>query len=243
LDVKTLKLTVQILDKALEQAKEGRVHILEFMLKTLGKYRKSVSSHAPKIKLIKVPQEKIGELIGPGGKNIKRIIAETGAQIDVNDDGSVFISATDDKAVQEGVERVEAVTKEPQSGEIYKGIVKRIQSFGAFIEILPGREGMVHVSDMSEDFVKDPGDILDIGQEVEVRVKEIDDMGRLNLSMMLDPEFDKKKEEKRNERRGSERRFDKKGPRTKRGGGPHFPKSRFLRNDRDSRVDKRNSRG
>jgi polyribonucleotide nucleotidyltransferase len=242
LDVKTLKLTVQILEKALEQAKVGRDHILKFMLKTLGKYREVVSSHAPKIKLIKVPVDKIGELIGPGGKNIKRIIAETGAQIDVNDDGSVFISAATDEAVKEGITRVEGLTKEPLPGEIYQGTVKRIQPFGAFIEILPGREGMVHVSDMSEDFVKDPGDLLSVDQQVDVRVKEVDEMGRLNLSLMLDPGFDQRKEEKKKEKRGSERRFDKGGPRSGHG-GPHFPTSRFLRNDRNDRIDKRNPRG
>ena len=242
LDVKTLKLTIQILEKALEQAKVGRDHILKFMLKTLGKYREAVSSHAPKIKLIKVPVEKIGELIGPGGKNIKRIIAETGAQIDVNDDGSVFISAVTDESVKEGIARVEGLTKDPLPGEIYQGTVKRIQPFGAFIEILPGREGMVHVSDMSEDFVKDPGDLLSLDQKVDVRVKEVDEMGRLNLSLMLDPGFDQRKEEKKKEKRSSERRFDKGGSRTGHG-GPHFPTSRFLRNDRDNRVGKRNSRG
>lgn len=242
LDVKTLKLTTQILEKALEQAKVGRDFILNFMLKTLSKSRESVSLHAPKIKLIKVPVDKIGELIGPGGKNIKRIIAETGAQIDVNDDGSVFISAESNESVKEGIIRVEGLTKEPLSGEVYQGTVKRIQPFGAFVEILPGREGMVHVSDMSEDYVKDPSDILNVGQKVEVRVKEVDDMGRLNLSLMLDPGFDLRKEEKRKEKRGNERRFDKGSVRVNRG-GPHFPTSRFLRNDRNDRIDKRNSRG
>jgi polyribonucleotide nucleotidyltransferase len=239
LDVKTLKLTLQILEKAFKQAKVGRDSILKFMLTTLGKARENVSLHAPKIKLIKVPVEKIGELIGPGGKNIKRIIADTGAQIEVNDDGSVFISAVTNEAVKEGVTRVEAITKEPLPGEIYDGTVKRIQPFGAFVEILPGREGMVHVSDMSEDFVKDPADIISVDQKVQVRVKEVDEMGRLNLSMMLDPGFDIRKEEKRKEGRGNERRFDK-GSRRPGSGGPHFPTSRFLRNDRN---DKRTSRG
>ena len=246
LDVKTLKLTLQILEKAFEQAKTGRDHILKFMLKTLKQSRENVSLHAPKIKVIRIPVEKIGELIGPGGKNIKRIIADTGAQVDVNDDGSVFISAATDDAVKEGVARVEAITKEPLPGEIYQGTVKRIQPFGAFIEILPGREGMVHVSDMSEDFVKDPADIISVDQKVEVRVKEVDDMGRLNLSLMLDPGFDQRKEEKRKEQRSGEKRFDRNARRPGEGmqrGGPHFPTSRFLRDDRNDRIDKRNSRG
>ena len=247
LDVKTLNLTLPILEKAIEQAKQGRAHILEFMLKTLGQARATVSSHAPKIKLVKIPVEKIGELIGPGGKTIKRIIAETGAQVEVNDDGTVFISGTTDEAVSEGVTRVEGLTREPVSGEVYQGTVKRIQPFGAFIEILPGREGMVHVSDMSESYVKNPNDILAVGQKVEVRVKEVDEMGRLNLSMMLDPGFDARKEERRKEQGGGggERRFDRHSGRPARGGqrgGPHFPTSRFLRDDRNDRNDKRNSR-
>ncbi len=247
LDVKTLNLTLPILEKAIEQAKQGRAHILEFMLKTLGQARATVSSYAPKIKLVKIPVEKIGELIGPGGKTIKRIIAETGAQVEVNDDGTVFISGTTDEAVSEGVTRVEGLTREPVSGEVYQGTVKRIQPFGAFIEILPGREGMVHVSDMSESYVKNPNDILAVGQKVEVRVKEVDEMGRLNLSMMLDPGFDARKEERRKEQGGGggERRFDRNSGRRARGGqrgGPHFPTSRFLRDDRNDRNDKRNSR-
>src|SRR3990167_3204406 len=189
LDVKTLKLTIGILKEAVVQAKIGRKHILDFMLKTIEKARETVSSYAPKIKLVKIPVEKIGELIGPGGKTIKKVIAETGAQVEVNDDGTVFISGTTDEAVSEGVTRVEGLTREPVSGEVYQGTVKRIQPFGAFIEILPGREGMVHVSDMSESYVKNPNDILAVGQKVEVRVKEVDEMGRLNLSMMLDPGF------------------------------------------------------
>lgn len=259
LDVKTLELTPKILEEALDQAKEGRLFILDFMLKTLKSPRTNVSKYAPKIRSIKIPTDKIGELIGPGGRNIKKIIADTGAQVDVNDDGVVFVSATSEESLKMGIESVEAITKVPVSGEIYDGEVKRLLSFGAFVEILPGREGLVHVSDMSDSFVKDPGDILKLGQKVQVRVKGIDDMGRLNLSLMLDPSFDDKKEiRKGNDRpmdrgrrftpregfqargRSSFNRDRQSGGRERGGGsgGPHFPTSRFVKENKDERFRK-----
>lgn len=239
LDVKTLKLTPAILEKAMNQAKVGRAFILDSMLKTLSQPRQSVSLHAPKIKLIKIPVDKIGELIGPGGRNIKKIIAETGAQVDVKDDGSVFISALTDESVKEGVTKVEALTKDPLPGEIYEGLVKRVQPFGSFVEILPGREGLVHVSDISEEYVNDPSDFMKVGDKVQVRVKEIDDLGRLNLSMVLDPSYDQRKEEKSKDfhdksprrfdnRRNSERRGRSRDFQGGKSGGPHFPTSRLL---------------
>lgn len=228
LDVKTEKLTLPILEKALAQSKEARMKILKKIESTIDKPRLSVSKYAPKIKVIKIDKEKIGELIGPGGKTIRKIIAETGAQIDVDDDGTVHVSGITEEDLKAGLDRIETITKEPKPGEIYQGVVKRIQPFGAFVEILPGKEGMVHVSDMREDFVKDPADIVKVGDKVEVRVKEIDELGRLNLSMMLDPSFDQKKEQRKNSYKSGGKYFEK-TPRTDRkSGGPHFPTSRLL---------------
>lgn len=257
LDVKTLNLTTAILKEALEQAKEGRAFILEAMLKVLPEARTKVSAFAPKIKVVKVPVEKIGEIIGPGGKMIKKIIAESGAEVEVEDDGSVNISGVDEASVDKGVSMVEALIKEVLPGEIYEGTVARIQPFGAFVEILPGKDGLVHVSDMAEGFVKNPEDIVHLGDKVQVRVKEIDDLGRINLSMNMDPSKDKPKEERprggfggdrggrggfgggRGGFRGGSRggfsrggrggfsrndRSDRAGER----GGPHFPTSRLL---------------
>ncbi|MDP3994661.1 MAG: polyribonucleotide nucleotidyltransferase [bacterium] len=215
MDVKALNLTTEILGKALLQAKEGRAFILKHILETIKEPRKNLSAYAPKIKVVKVPVEKIGEVIGPGGKMIKKIIAETGAGVDVEDDGSVNISGTDDSAVDAAVAWVEGLVKEVQAGETYEGEVKRIQSFGAFIEILPGKDGMVHVSDMGEDFVNDPSDILALGQKVQVRVKEIDDLGRINLSMNMDASKDKPKEQRSNDRGPSRGGYGG-------GGRPHF---------------------
>ena len=198
LDVKTLKLTTLILKKAMEQAKEGRAFILEHMLGTIKEPRKEVSAFAPKIKTVQVPVEKIGEVIGPGGKMIKKIIAETGADVDMEDDGTVSISGIDESAVDKAVEWVKNLVKVPEPGEIYEGKVVRMQPFGAFVEILPGKDGLVHVSDMSEGYVKDPADIVKEGDTVTVRVKEIDKMGRLNLSMILDPSKEKPREHREN---------------------------------------------
>ncbi len=224
------------------------------MKTAIAKPRASVSEHAPKIKVVKIPQDKIGEIIGPGGRTIREIIAETGAQVDVEDDGTVNVSGTLDKEVSSAVERIEALVKEVQPGEIYEGEVKRIQPYGAFVEVLPGKEGLVHISDMSEDFVQDPQEIVSLGDKVKVRVREIDDRGRINLSMLLE---DKRKtpratrpmrdtRSRKDERRISMRkrvrgeRFDRsrrrpyerstrdRSGRKVRSSGPHFPASRLL---------------
>lgn len=261
LDVKTLKLTLDILKKAIAQAKDGRAEILSHMLQTIKEPRGTVSSFAPKIKTVKVPVEKIGEVIGPGGKMIKKIIADTGAQVDVEDDGTVNISGMNEEAVDKAVNWVEGLVKEVKAGEIYEGKVVRMQPFGAFVEVLPGKDGLVHVSDMSEDFVKDPADIVKEGDAVTVRVKEIDNLGRINLSMILDPSKEKPREPRENGggrggfggrggARGGSFRGGDRGPRRDFGGrgrgdqrsgdrrdrggssGPHFPASRLVSTDK-----------
>jgi polyribonucleotide nucleotidyltransferase len=239
LDVKTSDLTLPILKEALVQAREAREEVLKSILKTLAKPRTKVSEFAPKIKVVKISPEKIGEVIGPGGKMIKKIIAETGAEVEVEDDGSVNISGIDEAKVNSAVSMVESLVKEVKAGEIYEGEVKRIQPFGAFIEILPGKDGMVHVSDMGKEFVKDPGDVVKIGDKVKVRVKEIDDLGRINLSMNMDPAMDRKREGQRINRGGFEKdrrsrggRFNRRQGRS-RFSGPHFPTSRFLSEKKD----------
>ncbi len=222
LDVKTLNLTPSILEQAITQAKEGRAHILKTITDTIAEPRKVVSKYAPKIKVVGIPVDRIGEFVGPGGKAIKKLIAETGASIEVDDDGSVSISAIDDSAIESAVKWVEGFAKVVQSGEIYEGTVARVLNFGAFIEILPGKEGMVHVSDMGkEGFVADANDVIKPGEKVQVRVKEIDNMGRINLSMNMDPAMDEKikaeRQAKFGDRSGGDRRGGFGGDR--RGGG------------------------
>jgi len=191
LDVKIAGLTLEQIKETLEKAKTARLQILEKMLAVIPKSRKEVSQYAPKIELVHIPIEKIGELIGPGGKTIRNIISQTGATVDVEDDGSVTISGTEETAVQKAVEWIQGLTKEIVPGEVFEGEVKRVLPFGAFVEILPGKEGMVHISQMSQGFVKNPSDIVEIGQKVKVRVLEKDEQGRINLSMLFGSESEK----------------------------------------------------
>jgi len=184
MDVKATDLSLETVKKILAQAKIGRAFILDKMLAVLPNSREQVSKFAPKISVVHVPVEKIGEIIGPGGKTIKKIIAETGAGVDVEDDGSVNISAPDKETLKKAVDWVESLVREVKAGESFEGIVKRIQPFGAFVEVLPGKDGLVHVSRMSEEYVGNPEDIVKIGQKVKVTVTEIDDMGRINLTMV-----------------------------------------------------------
>jgi len=183
LDVKIDGLTSRQIEETFQKARSGRLIILEKMLSVLPKSRSELSEYAPKIELIKIPVDKIGELIGPGGKTIKNIIAQTGATVDVEDDGSVAISGVEEQSVKRAVEWVKSITREVKAGEVFEGEVKRILPFGAFVEFLPGKEGMVHVSQMSQNFVKTPSDVVQIGQKVQVKVIEIDEQGRVNLSM------------------------------------------------------------
>ncbi len=213
LDVKVDALTDEMISEVFDRAKKARMEILKVMLGALPETRGEVSAYAPKIKMIKIDPEKIGGVIGSGGKVIKNIIATTGAQVDIEDDGSVSISAVDEEAVKKAAEWVEGLTHEVEPGEEYEGTVKRMMNFGAFVEILPGKEGLVHVSEMSTDYVQDPADVVEIGQKVKVRVKEIDDMGRINLSMKFGEDADKPS--KRPE--GGDDRGGDRGPRS--GGG------------------------
>lgn len=185
MDVKTLGLTIGQIEETLEKAKAGRLYILEKILIVLSKARPKLSEFAPKIELVRVPVEKIGEVIGPGGRVIRNIIAETGATVDVEDDGTVTVSGTSEEAVGKAVTWIKGLTREVEAGEIFEGEVKRILPFGAFVEILPGKEGMVHVSQMASQFVKNPSEVVSIGQKVKVRVMEIDEQGRTNLSMLF----------------------------------------------------------
>lgn len=197
LDVKALNLTTSILEKALDQAKRGRAEIMKIITDTLSAPRKTVSKFAPKIKMVKIPVDKIGEFIGPSGKNIKKLMADTGTEVDVNEDGSVSISGVEEEKMQKAVDWVTGFGKEVMPGEIYEGEVVRIMPFGAFVNILPGKDGMVHVSDMGrEEFVQDANDVVKVGDKIKVRVVKIDEMGRINLSMNMDSSKDKPREER-----------------------------------------------
>ncbi len=206
LDVKILGLTVEQIAEIFERARNARMQILEVMQTVIPSSRSQLSAYAPKIEVLQIPVDRIGEIIGPGGKTIKHIIAQTGASVDVEDDGKVTVSGTSDESVQKAYDWVKGIVREVQVGEEFEGPVKRILSFGAFVEILPGKEGMVHVSQMSKDFVKSPEDVVQIGQVVKVRVIQIDDQGRINLSMLSADEAREQEQKRNSERNDREER-------------------------------------
>jgi polyribonucleotide nucleotidyltransferase len=187
-DIKTSGLSMDIVEEALEKSLSARLKILDEMKKVIPTPREKVSKHAPKIVIVQIPPKKIGDLIGPGGKTIKRLIAETECSIDVDDDGSVSISGMDEENVQMAVEKVKAMTREVEPGEVFDGVVTRVENFGAFIEFLPGKQGLVHVSKLSKDYIENAQDVLDVGQEAKVRLTEVDDRGRYNL-VLLEPKI------------------------------------------------------
>jgi len=176
-------LTMKMIEEILDKARTGRLFIMEKMLAVMSKSRGTVSQYAPKVVTVKIPVEKIGEIIGPGGKIIKNIIATTGADVDVEDDGTVSISAISEEAVAKAKTWVEGLTRELTVGEEFEGEVKRILPFGAFVELTPGKEGLVHVSKMSNNFITNPEEVVKIGDKVKVKVYEIDELGRVNLVM------------------------------------------------------------
>ncbi|MDR1965958.1 MAG: polyribonucleotide nucleotidyltransferase [Synergistaceae bacterium] len=182
MDNKAGGITRAILEQALAQARTGRMRILDIMASTIDRARPELSPNAPRILTISVDPEKIREIIGPGGKTIRSIVAATGAKIDVEDDGRVFISAMESSAAEEALRIINDLTREVRAGEFFKGRVTRMINFGAFVEVLPGKEGLLHVSEISTNHIPRIEDAFDVGDEVLVVVKEIDDMNRINLS-------------------------------------------------------------
>jgi polyribonucleotide nucleotidyltransferase len=182
MDIKIAGIDRPILTRALEQARLGRLFILDKMNAVISKHRPDLSEYAPKIISMKIDPDKIRDVIGPGGKMINKIIAETGVKIDIEDDGRVFIAAVDRAAGEKALKIIEGLTKEVLEGEIYLGKVMRIMNFGAFVEILPGKEGLVHISKLDTKRVEKVEDVVNIGDEILVKVTEIDKQGRVNLS-------------------------------------------------------------
>lgn len=182
MDIKISGISEAILKKALEDSKVARLKILDIMLQSIPSARKDLSEFAPRITTVRVNPEKIGELIGPGGKNIKKIIAESGAKVDIEDDGRVNVSSNDAKAVEMALKMISAIAEEPELGKIYQAKVRKIAAFGAFCEILPGTDGLLHVSEIAEGFVKKVDDYLKMGDVVPVKVINIDDNGKISLS-------------------------------------------------------------
>lgn len=181
MDIKIAGIDRTILERALKQAYDGRLHILKIMLETLAQPREHLSKYAPKIVRFTINPEKIREVIGPGGKMINKIIAETGVKIDIEDDGRVYIATPDEAAAAKARRIIEGIAKDIEVGDVYLGKVVRIMNFGAFIELTPGKDGMLHISKMADHRVEKVEDVMNIGDEIEVKVSEIDSQGRVNL--------------------------------------------------------------
>ena len=229
MDIKIAGITKEIFEKALAQAKEGRAHILGEMNKALGEARTELSAHAPRIETINIDKSKIRDVIGTGGKVIREIVATTGAKVDIDDEGIIKISSSDLSQIEAAKNWILGIVEEPEVGKIYNGKVVNIVDFGAFVNFMGGKDGLVHVSEMKNERVEKPTDVVSEGQEVKVKVLEIDNRGKVRLSMrVVDQETGEELEDTRPAREPREPRGDRgdrgdRGPRRdgdrKRSGG------------------------
>jgi polyribonucleotide nucleotidyltransferase len=194
MDIKIAGVNPEIMRKALDQAKRGRLHILSIMNNTINRPTEEISEYAPKIVTLRIDTDKIGALIGPGGKNIKAICEQYSVRINTDDDGTVTIFGKNSNDAENAKGVVLGIVLDPEVGRIYDGTVKRVQDYGAFVEILPGKEGLVHISKLSRQHVTRVSDIIKIGDKIQVKVIEIDKVGRLNLSYIdaIDPDGESK---------------------------------------------------
>lgn len=218
MDIKLTGLTIDILREALEHAHKGRLHIMGEMLKTISEPRGQLSALAPKIDQVTIPVDRIGEVIGPGGKIIKEIIAQSGAEVDIDEDeernvGVANIASSDQEAIDKARKMIENILKTVEVDEEFTGEVTRIENYGAFVEYLPGREGLVHISQMASGFVKDPNSIVSLGDKVDVRISEIKDDGKIGLSMLSKEEAEKLKQHRQNSRGNSRGRSNNRSSR------------------------------
>lgn len=218
MDIKIAGVSSELMSRALEQARQGRMHILGIMNETISAPQDSLSEYAPKIITMKIDEEKIGAVIGPGGKVIKGISEQTGSDVNIDDDGTIKIFGKTQEQAEKARDLVKQIIEEPEEGRIYQGRVKRILDFGAFVEILPGKEGLVHISKLSRERVQSVEDVLEMNQEIPVKLLEIDRMGRLNLSYIdaIDPDGAPKGGESHGG--GGRDRGDRGGHRDNRGG-------------------------
>ncbi|MEE9201031.1 MAG: S1 RNA-binding domain-containing protein, partial [Candidatus Brocadiales bacterium] len=182
MDLKIAWLDEEVMRKALGQAREGRIHILKEMLKAIEKPREEISENAPRLLRIKINPEKIGSVIGPGGKVVKKIQEDTGARVEIENDGTVTISSQSAEAAETARDFIVKMTEEVKVGKIYKGKVSSVKEYGAFVEVLPGQDGLLHISELSDEYVGKVEDVLKVGQEIDVKVIGIDDQKRIRLS-------------------------------------------------------------
>lgn len=192
MDLKIAGIGFDIIEATLERAQKGRLFILDKIAQVIDKPKSELSAYAPRIVNMRINPERIGDLIGPGGKNIRKIIELTGVAIDVEDDGSVLVASNDGEASQRAIDMIKGLTEDVEIGKVYKGKVKRILNFGAFVEILPNKEGLCHISELSDKYVKTVDEVVKIGDEVSVKVISVDELGRVNLSRKQAQDKEKK---------------------------------------------------
>ena len=182
MDIKIDGLTREVIEEALEQARQGRLAIMDHMLQTIDQPRSELSAYAPKVEIMHIKPEKIRDVIGPGGKKINEIIDETGVKLDIEQDGTIFIGAVDQDMINRAREIINEITREAEVGQVYNAKVKRIEKYGAFVELFPGKDALLHISQISKDRINKVEDVLKIGDTIEVKITEIDKQGRVNAS-------------------------------------------------------------
>ncbi len=182
MDIKIRGISLEIMAKALEQANAGRMHILGKMETALASPRGDLSSFAPRLTSFKIPTDLIGAVIGPGGKNIRQIVKDSGAEVNIEDDGTIVVAATSKEAADKAIRAIQRITELPEVGKVYTATVKKVMDFGAFVEFLPGKEGLVHVSQLDTKRVNKPSDVVKVGDVFDVKITEVDDQGRFKLS-------------------------------------------------------------
>jgi polyribonucleotide nucleotidyltransferase len=182
MDIKIEGISLEIMKRALEQARVGRMHILGKMNEVIASPRKDLSTFAPRLTTLKVPTDLIGAIIGPGGKNIRQIVADSGAEVNIEDDGTVVVAATSKESAQKAIDAINRITEVPEVGKVYRATVKKIMDFGVFVEFLPGKEGLVHVSQLDTKRVNHPSDVVKVGDQFDVKITDKDDQGRFKLS-------------------------------------------------------------
>jgi polyribonucleotide nucleotidyltransferase len=194
MDLKLTGVTREIMEVALEQARLGRLHILDKMEAVLAEPRKELSTFAPRLFTLQIPKDKIRDVIGPGGKTVRSIVEETGCEIEIENDGRVIVASPDGEAARRAISMIERLTEVPEIGKVYTGTVRRVEAYGAFAEILPGTDGLIHISELAPYRVRETSDVVKEGDEVQVKVIDIDDTGRVRLSrkavIMEAPDYD-----------------------------------------------------
>jgi polyribonucleotide nucleotidyltransferase len=185
MDIKIRGISLDIMRRALEQARMGRMHILGKMAEVITAPRSDLSSFAPRLTTLQVPVDMIGAVIGPGGKNIRQIVADSGAEVNIEDDGTVVVAATSKESAQKAIDAIQRITEVPEVGKVYHATVKKIMDFGAFVEFLPGKEGLVHVSQLDTKRVNHPSDVVKVGDQFDVKITDKDDQGRWKLSRKI----------------------------------------------------------